>query len=325
MYTNKKFWIVALLLLVGLSAYFIWSKYKKSNVSVATTTEKVSVRMKWFFAGTMTGWFAGKEQGIYKDNGIELLINPGGPDNSSVKLVAAGTDLLGVAGADEILIAREKGIPVVPIAVLFKESPIGFISKTSSGIKTPTEWNGKTIEVDFGSNAEIQFRALVKKFNVKNIKETPYTYSLIPFIENKVDVSVAYVMDQVVTLKSQGIDVNVIASKEFGINPYGDVIFTTEKTLKEKPELVKRFLKATIESQKWAIGNDSLAVSYLIKNAPNLKIENELNVWKATIPFLLSNEGVENIGIMKKERWEETQNVLLEFNALKNKQNLDFK
>lgn len=324
MNTNKKFWIVALLLLIGLSAYFIWSKYEKSNVSVATTTEKVSVRMKWFFAGTMTGWFAGKEQGIYKDNGIELLINPGGPDNSSIKLVAAGTDLFGVAGADEILIAREKGIPVVPIAVLFKESPIGFISKTSSGIKTPTEWNGKTIEVDFGSNAEIQFRALVKKFNVKNIKETPYTYSLIPFIENKVDVSVAYVMDQVVTLKSQGIDVNVITSKEFGINPYGDVIFTTEKTLKEKPELVKRFLKATIESQKWAIGNDSLAVSYLIKNAPNLKIENELNVWKATIPFLLSNEGVENIGIMKKERWEETQNVLLEFSALKNKQNINF-
>lgn len=324
MNTNKKFWIIALLLIIGLSAYFIWSKYKKSNTSVVTTTEKVSVRMKWFFAGTMTGWFAGKEQGIFKDYGIELLINPGGPDNSSVKLVAAGTDLFGVAGADEILIAREKGIPVVPIAVLFKESPIGFISKTSSGIKTPTEWNGKTIEVDFGSNAEIQYRALVKKFNVKNIKETPYTYSLIPFIENKVDVSVAYVMDQVVTLKSQGIDVNVIGSKEFGINPYGDVIFTTEKTLKEKPELVNRFLKATIESQKWAIGNDSLAVSYLIKNVSNLKIENESKVWKATIPFLLSNEGVENIGIMKKERWEDTQNVLLEFNALKNKQKINF-
>lgn len=324
MNTNKKFWIVALLLIVGLSAYFIWSKYEKSNKSVVTTTEKVSVRMKWFLAGTMTGWFAGKEKGIFKDNGIELLINPGGPDNSSVKLVAAGTDLFGVAGADEILIAREKGIPIVPIAVLFKESPIGFISKTTSGIKTPTEWNGKNIEVDFGSNAEIQFRALVKKFNVKNIKETPYTYSLIPFIENKVDVSVAYVMDQVVTLKSQGIDVNVIASKEFGINPYGDVIFTTEKTMKEKPELVNRFLKATIESQKWAVKNESLAVSYLIKNAPNLKIENEMNVWKATIPFLLSNEGVENIGIMKKERWEETQTVLLEFKALKNKQNINF-
>lgn len=325
MSTNKKIWVIALLLLVGISAYFIWSKYEKSKTSVASTTEKVSIRMKWFFSGTMTGWFAGKEQGVYKDNGIDLLINSGGPDNSSIKLVAAGTDLFGVAGADEILIAREKGIPVVPIAVLFKESPIGFISKTASGIKTPAEWKGKTVEIDFGSNAEIQFRALVKKFKIQNIKETPYTYSLIPFIENKVDVSVAYIMDQVVTLRGQGIDVNVITSKEYGINPYGDVIFTTEKTLKEKPELVQRFLKATIESQKWAVKNDSLAVTYLVKNAPNLKLENELKVWKATIPFLLSNGGVENIGIMKKERWEETQNVLIEFNALKNKQNLNFK
>lgn len=325
MKTKKIIWILAFLLLALISAYFLLSKYnEKNNTNNPTTTEKVSIRMKWFFAGTMSGWFAGKEQGIYKKNGIDLTINSGGPENSSIKLVAAGTDLFGVAGADEILIAREKGIPVVPIAVLFKESPIGFISKTSSGIKTPSEWNGKTIEVDFGSNAEIQFRALVKKFGVKSIKEVPYTYSLVPFIENKVDVSVAYVMDQVVTLKNQGIEVKVLTSKEYGINPYGDVIFTTDKTLKEKPELVERFLTATIESQKWAIQNDSLAITHLVQNTSNLKFDNELQVWQATIPFLIANDGIDNLGIMKKERWEDTQNVLIEFGALKNKQKIDF-
>jgi NitT/TauT family transport system substrate-binding protein len=325
MNSNKKLIIVALILLVGISAYFVWSKFNvQKTLNEASATEKVSVRMKWFFAGTMSGWFAGKEQNIYKENGIDLTINSGGPDNSSIKLVAAGTDIFGVAGADEVLIAREKGIPVVPIAVLFKESPIGFISKSNSGIKNPSDWYGKTIEVDFGSNAEIQFRALIKKFKVKNIKEVPYTYSLVPFIENKVDVSVAYVMDQVVTLKNQGIDVNVITSKEYGINPYGDVIFATEKTLKEKPELVAKFLKATIQSQKWAVQNDSLAVTHLVKNVSNLKFTNEIQVWRATIPFLLASDGIDYLGKMKKERWEETQNVLLEFGALKNKQNLEY-
>ncbi len=325
MNSNKKLLIVALALLVGVSAYFVWSKYKPQTIyNDIAKTEKVSVRMKWFFSGTMSGWFAGKEQSIYKKNGIDLVINSGGPENSSIKLVAAGTDLFGVAGADEVLIAREKGIPIIPIAVLFKESPVGFISKRNKDIKKPSDWNGKTIEVDFGSNAEIQFRALLKKFNVKNVKEVPYTYSLVPFIENKVDVSVAYIMDQVVTLKNQGIDVNVITSKEYGINPYGDVIITTEKTLKENPNLVEKFLKATIESQKWAVKNDSLAVTQLVKNVPNLKFANELQVWKATIPFLISNDGIENLGVMKKEKWEETQNVLIEFNALKTKHSLNF-
>jgi len=325
MKTHKVIWILVFLFLAGIGAYFLWSRYsEKNNTHNPTKLEKVSIRMKWFFVGTMSGWFSGKEQGIYKKNGIDLSINAGGPDNSSIKLVAAGTDLFGVAGADEILMAREKGIPVVPIAVLFKESPIGFISKTTSGINTPSDWSGKTIEVDFGSNAEIQFRALVKKFDVVNIKEVPYTYSLVPFIQNKVDVSVAYVMDQVLTLKNQGIDIRVITPKEYGINPYGDVVFTTEKTLKESPELVERFLKATLESQKWAIQNDSIAVTNLMKYASNLNFDNELQVWRATIPFLIANDGIENLGIMNQGRWEETQNVLLEFDALKNKQKIDF-
>jgi NitT/TauT family transport system substrate-binding protein len=323
MNNNKKLlWILVAFIVIG-AASFITYKYVINKPEPLTET-KASVRMKWFFAGTMSGWFAGKEQGFFKEQGIDLTINPGGPENSSVKLVAAGSDLFGVAGADEVLIAREKGITIVPIAVLFKESPIGFISKKESGITSPEQWTGKTIEVDYGSNAEIQYRALVKKFNVTNVKEQPYAFSLVPFIEGKVDVSVAYIMDQVVTLRKQGIDVNVITAKEHGINPYGDVIITTEKTLKENPELVRRFVEAAIKSQKWAIENKSLAVDALVKNADTLKKDNELAVWEATIPFLISNEGIEKVGIMNNSRWEETQNVLLEFGALKQKQNINF-
>lgn len=314
--------LIALLLVVG-SAYWFYSKDKIDPVKIEQQDE-VSIRMKWFYSGTMTGWFAGKEQNIFKDNGINLTINSGGPDNSSIKLVASGSDIFGVAGADEVLIAREKGIPIVPIAVLFKESPIGFISKKEKNIQSPKDWEGKKIEVDYGSNAEIQYRALLKKFDVKNTTEVPYTYSLVPFIEDKVDVSVAYIMDQVITLQNQGIEVDVITSKAYGINPYGDVIFTTEGTLKENPDLVKRFLDAAIQSQKWAIEHDSLAVNHLVAYASNLKAGNELKVWRSTIRFLIPSNDITQLGVMEKSRWEETQNVLLEFNALKEAQNIDF-
>jgi len=314
--------LIAILLIAGVVYWFLIKD--KPQPTEDKQLEQVSVRMKWFYSGTMSGWFAGKEEGIFETNGIDLTINSGGPDNSSIKLVASGSDLFGVAGADEVLIAREKGIPIVPIAVLFKESPIGFISKKDKGIKSPKDWEGKKIEVDYGSNAEIQYRALLKKFDVKNTQEAPYTYSLIPFIEDKVDVSVAYIMDQVITLKNQGIDVDVIISKDYGINPYGDVIITTEKTLKEKPELVQSFLKGSIESQKWAIEHDSLAINHLVSKANNLKTDNELKVWRATIPFLIPNNDITKLGVMDKSRWEETQKVLLEFNALKEAQNIDF-
>ena len=285
--------------------------------------QKVSVRRKWFFAGTMTGWFAGKEEGFFKDNGIDLAITPGGPDNSSIKLVAAGTDMFGVVGADEVLIAREKGIPVVAIGVLFKESPICFISKKAKGITSPTQWEGKTIEVSYGDNSEIQFRALVKKYGVKNIKEVPYTFNLLPFIQDKVDVSVAYKMDQVVTLKNQGIDLYIITAKDHGINPYGDVVITTEKLLKEDPDLARRFMQATVKSFQWAIEHADQAVPLLIKGAPSLKTENESKVWHETIPFLTAEGGISTIGVMSGDRWKETQDVLLAFKALIKPADLD--
>lgn len=278
---------------------------------------RASVRMKWFFSGTMTGWFSGVTQGTFAEHGIDLTINPGGPDNNSVKLVAAGTDMFGVAGADEVLLARAKGIPIVAIAVLFKESPICFISKESKSIQSPQDWTGKTIEVSYGSNAEVQFRALVSKYNVTGIKEVPYTFNLAPFLEDKADVSVAYKMDQVVTLQRMGIPLSIISASDYGINPYGDVIITKESTLREHPELVRAFIDAAIESHQFAVSNPAVAVSSLISMiGGQLDLENELDVWRATIPFLLPNGDMDTIGHMSHARWTETKHVLVEYAEL---------
>lgn len=312
---RKLFIVLNLFLLISL-LMSCGNKSQKNAVSGKESLEKITIRMKWYFAGTMTGWFAGKEQGFYNKQNLNLKILPGGPDNNSVKLVASGNDDFGVAGADEVLIARQKGIPVVAIGVLFKDSPLGFISKKQKNITSPKAWNGKTIEVSYGSNAEVQYMALKNKFNVKNVKEVPYTFNLIPFIENKVDISVAYLMDQVITLENKGIELNVQSCKAYGINPYGDVIITSEKMLNEKPDIVEKFLKATINGHKWAIENEEKAVDHLIQNAPELKKDNEIKVWKATIPFLTSDESLNNLCIMTKKRWKETKDILVNYNVI---------
>lgn len=306
--------IVALVVILGI-AVIIGQAPTKPNQTPENT--KISVRMKWFFAGTMTGWFAGKEEGIFRQHGIDLTINPGGPDNNAVKLVASGTDLFGVAGADEVLLARAKGIPVVAIGVLFKESPICFIAKEAKGVRTPADWAGKTVEVSYGSNAEVEYRALVAKFAVQQIKEVPYTFNLVPFIEDKVDISVAYRMDQVVTLQRKGIALSIITAKEHGINPYGDVVITTEKTLQERPELVRQFMSAVVESHRWAILNAPVAVKHLVsQTGGTLKADNEGAVWQATVPFLVADGGIESLCKMSAQRWQQTTEVLFAYAGL---------
>jgi ABC-type nitrate/sulfonate/bicarbonate transport system substrate-binding protein len=279
---------------------------------------KVSVRMKWFFAGTMTGWFAGKEEGIFRQHGIDLTINPGGPQNSSIKLVAAGSDDFGVAGADEVLLARAKGVPVVALAVLFKESPLCYISRADAGITKPEDWRGKKIEVSYGENAEYLFRALLKKAGLTkaDYTEVPYTFNVAPFLEGKVDVSPAYAMDQAIVIENKGVKLNKLFARDFGINPYADVIIATEQTVRERRDLVNRFVAAAIAAQEWAINNQAAAVDHLLTRVPDLKKPDQIAVWAATIPYIQPTGTTTPIGVMLPDRWQECQQVLLDSGAL---------
>ncbi|MDQ1354359.1 MAG: hypothetical protein QG657_4668, partial [Acidobacteriota bacterium] len=236
---------------------------KESN---SPNLEKISIRMKWFFAGTMSGWFVAKEDGFFRKYGLDVTINSGGPQNSSVKLVSAKSDDFGVTGADELLLARDNNMPVVAIAVLFKHSPICFVSKKEKGIKSPKDWIGKKIEVSYGENAEYQYRALLQKFEIKKseVKEVPYSFNLIPFIEDKVDISPAYAMDQATTLEMRGIKIDKVFANNYGIDPYGDVIITREDILKNRPEVVKKFLAAVLEAHEWAKSHIGESVDALV-------------------------------------------------------------
>lgn len=309
--------VILVVAAVGLTVYLARNN-PTCKVNEQREMTKVSVRMKWFFAGTMTGWFAGKEEGIFKKHGVDLIINPGGPQNSSVKLVAAGSDDFGLAGADEVILARAKGIPIVAIAVLFKESPLCYISRADSGIKRPEDWRGKRIEVSYGENAEYQFRALLKNAGLTKVDytEIPYTFNVIPFLEGRVDVSPAYAMDQAIVIENQGVKLNKVFAKDFGINPYADVIIATETTIKEKADLVRRFVASAIAAQEWAIRNPDKAVEHLLAIVPDLAKTDQIAVWQATIPYLMPPGDTTSLGVMTREKWQETQNVLLESGAL---------
>ncbi len=314
---SKRTWLSvgALLLAIIIGVGITWAL---KGTGSAEPRDRVSVRMKWFFAGTMTGWFFGFDQGSYSDEGIDLEINPGGPQNKSITLVAAGSDDFGVAGADEVILARAQGVPVVAIGVLFKENPVCYVSRVSKNILTPDDWREKTIEVSYGENSEYLFRALLARYDIgaADFIEVPYSFSIVPFLEDAVDVSPAYAMDQAVLIEREGIPIRRLFPQDFGVSAYGDVIFAREETLEEQPELVRRFLRAVLDGHTRAIANPSPAVSYLSEIIRESSVDDLHRVWLETIPFISPQDPSEPIGHMTHDRWEETQQVLLDSGAL---------
>ena len=80
--------------------------------ATAHAADSVTVRLKWFNQAQFAGFYVAQEEGIYKAAALDVNIQPGGPDFPAIQMIAGGNEQFGVTGADQILMARSKGVPV---------------------------------------------------------------------------------------------------------------------------------------------------------------------------------------------------------------------
>lgn len=282
--------------------------------------EQVSLRLKWLPGATYVGDIVAKDKRFWQNNGLDVSVNPGGFELDSIKLVASGSDQFGITGADQLLLARVQGIPVVAVAAIMQRCPIGWISKKGSGITTPYDFVGKKVGAKYGTNAEIIFDALIKKLEIDptKIKRIPVKFDITPFLTGQVDVLPGFITAESVMAEKKGVKVNIIDPSDYGINLYGNVYFTTEKMIREKPEIVASFLGAVLRAWQWVIDNREESIDILLNFEQKLDKSTELAVLERTIS-LFKPEGVEEfkLGWMDKKIWEETMDLLVSQKVMK--------
>src|SRR6202166_2299053 len=137
-----------------------------SGSVLAPAAQAVTVRLKWLHQAQFAGYYVAKDKGYYEAAGLDVSIQPGGSDFPAIQMVAGGNEQFGVTGADQILIARSKGVPVVALAVIYRESPFVLFALKKSGITKPSEFVGKTIGLKIGGSEELVYRAVLKSAGI---------------------------------------------------------------------------------------------------------------------------------------------------------------
>ncbi len=282
-----------------------------SSLFAAHAEEAVTVRLKWFNQAQFAGFYVAQQSGYYKAAGLDVNIQPGGPDFPAVQMVAGGNEQFGVTGADQILIARSKGVPVVALAVIYRRNPFVLFSLAKSGIKAPADFVGKTIGVKIGGNEELIYRAVLAKAGVDKSKltEMPVKFDITPLLSGTVDVWPGYLINEVLAAKEKGFDVNIVYPADFGIELYADTLFTTEKMLKEKPDVVRSFVAATLKGWDAAIAAPEEAAKITVKFGDKLTYDHELAMMKASLPLLKPDS--KPVGFMDEAGWSSMQGFLL--------------
>jgi len=280
---------------------------------------EASLRLAWIPGATFTGDYVALEKGYWKDAGLDVKLNPGGFEYDAVKLVASGADTFGISSGPQILFARANGVPVVAIGAIIPRSPIGWVAKKSSGITKPQDFPGKNIGAQFGTHTEITLEALCAKLgiDIKSFARIPVKFDPRPFVVGVIDVLPVYIIDQPVDLAAQGLDLNIIDPGDYGVAlAFGNVYFTTEETIRTKPELVRSLLAGAKRGWTWTNSHRREAVGILAKVAPDASEDTLLAKLNATLDFVIkgrssSTSSYPGVFAMAAEDWQATRDMLV--------------
>lgn len=226
--------------------------------------EKVTLLLKWNHQFQFAGYYMAKEKGYYDELGLDVSfvvsIDENNPDILE-KSPATYATLDPIA-----LIEQVKGKKIRALGAIFQQSPLVFIALKSSGIQTPQDFVGKRVMSVLGKT-DSSLVALLKherisKEQFKLISKHP---SIDDLIENRVDVIAAYLSDAPAILQKLGYEYNIIDPLAYGIDFYGDMLFTSQQEASDNPSRVKRFLTASNKGWKYALENIDETVNLIQK------------------------------------------------------------
>jgi two-component system sensor histidine kinase EvgS len=236
-----------------------------STLLYANADESVSIQLKWSHSFQFAGYYAAIAKGFYADEGLDVTLKEIDLERDLVKSVVEDGDSEYGVSDSSLVVSRLSGVPVVLVAQVFQHSPLVFISHRGSNITTPYEMVGKRVMYPL-SSSDSSLQALILKtigdFDKIDIREfTSYE----DFVDKKVDVISAYSTAQPYRLKKRGIDINIIDPKSYGIDFYGDNLFTSEKELKEHPHRVEKMRRATLKGWQYALSHQEEIIDLIIR------------------------------------------------------------
>ena len=283
----------------------------------AQAQDKVTFLTSWYAQAEHGGYYQAVATGIYKKHGLDVTIKMGGPQVNAVQLIAAGqADFL--MGKDfQTLNALQSGVPLVTVAAVFQAEPQGMV--THPEVNSLAELKGKTIYLATSGRTS-WFPWLKAKYGLEDGQARPYTFNMQPFFADRNAAQQGYPGSEPFTAQQAGQKVKFFLFADDGYPPYGNTIVTMQKTAKEKPEMVQRFVKATLEGWKSYLQNPAPGNALIKQDNPKMDdatLAYGVKVMKDMKFFDGGDAAKMGAGIMTDARWQKTYDLMVTSELLK--------
>ncbi len=263
------------------------------------------------------------EKGFFRDEGLDVNLDYS-MENDNTVLCATDTIQFAIVSGEQVLLARAHEMPVVYVLAWYQQYPVGIAAKDTAGIQSVADLRGKKIGLPglFGAN----YIGAIALLDSAGLKESDVVLDSIGFnqvevlMADKDDAVVIYTTNEPVQLEKLGQKITLLRVSD-AVDLVANGLITNEKTLKEKPELVKAMVNAILKGLDYTTDHPEEAFEISKKYVENLAeadqeaqmqvLLNSISLWQA-----------ERMGFSNPQAWENMQSILLKMGLLTQEQDL---
>jgi NitT/TauT family transport system substrate-binding protein len=287
-----------------------------------TPKRDVTMRLDWLFQGPNSGFMIAKDKGYYDEAGLNVDIGPGRGSGSTAQIVASKAAMFGFADGYVVGNSVTKDMNIVMVASIFRRNPTAVIVLKDSDIKTLKDLEGKSIGIATGATQFQQWPAVVKGCNLDGNKITVTNIdpagSVPALVTGKVQAVAGYAQGHVPGIEIRAKkEARIFWYADCGVDAISNGIIVHKDMLKEDPELIRSFVKASIKGFLYARQHPDEAAAITAKFSeavvPEIarrELEMSFEAW------VTPNTAGKPLGWMSDKDWESTVQVLKQYGGV---------
>jgi two-component sensor histidine kinase/ABC-type nitrate/sulfonate/bicarbonate transport system substrate-binding protein len=263
--------------------------------------EKVRLQLEWYHQFLFAGYYMAKELGYYRDEGLDVEFAEAKTSMNYADEVLSGRADYGIDSTD-LLVERARGKKIVVLAAVFQHSPEVLVSLPKSGIASPKDLAGRSVMLSTEAVSDIQAMLQSESISPDSVRFVPHTGNLDDLLEGRVDAIAAYSTDVPIRLAERGIACSIMRPITYGIDFYGDCLFTSERELRSNPRRGAAFLRASLKGWEYAMDHVEESINVILARYPTNLTRDELELEAKAMDEIVVHKLVP-VGFMNPGRW----------------------
>lgn len=266
----------------------------------------------WYAEAEHGGFYQAVAEGIYRKHGLDVTIRMGGPQVNAYQLVLAGQADAAMGYDIQTLKAVEQGLPLVTVAAVFQRDPAALIAHPD--VRSMADLKSRTLLI--GQTSETTFWPWLKaKYGFRDEQKRPYAFSVQPFLADRNVAQQGLVTSEPYAIEKTGIKPTVFLLADAGYPPYAETIVINAKALRQKQDVIRRFVQATAEGWRSYLQNPAPGNALIRRDNPQLEPGLlDYGVAKMREFALVTGGDAATLGLlaMTPARWQTTRDFLVQ-------------